>query len=106
MPVTVHVSLGGRLPAAAEVAAYFVVAEAIANVGKHSNAEHAAIRIDRLGDLVVVEVEDDGDGGADRANGSGLRGLADRVGALDGRVLVSSPTGGPTIVRAEIPCVS
>jgi signal transduction histidine kinase len=106
VPVTVNVSLGGRLPAAAEVAAYFVVAEAIANVGKHSNAEHAAIRIDRLGDLVVVEVEDDGDGGADRAKGSGLRGLADRVGALDGRVLVSSPTGGPTIVRAEIPCVS
>ncbi len=106
VPVTVHVSVDGRLPAAAEVAAYFVVAEAIANVGKHSNAEHAEIRIDRSGDLVVVEVEDDGDGGADRANGSGLRGLADRVGALDGRVLVSSPTGGPTVVRAEIPCVS
>ena len=106
VPVTVHVSLEGRLPAAAEVAAYFVVAEAVANVGKHSNAEHAAIRIDRSGDLVVVEVEDDGEGGADRANGSGLRGLADRVAALDGRLLVSSPTGGPTIVRAEIPCVS
>ena len=106
VPVSVRVSLDGRLPAAAEVAAYFVVAEAIANVGKHSNAEHAEIRIDRTGDLVVVEVEDDGDGGADRANGSGLRGLADRVGALDGRLLVSSPTGGPTIVRAEIPCVS
>jgi len=106
VPVTVHVSLEGRLPAAAEVAAYFVVAEAIANVGKHSNAEHAEIRIDRSGDLVVVEVEDDGDGGADRANGSGLSGLADRVAALDGRLLVSSPTGGPTIVRAEIPCVS
>ena len=106
VPVTVHVSLDGRLPAAAEVAAYFVVAEAVANVGKHSNADHAAIRIDRLGDLVVVEVEDDGDGGADRAKGSGLRGLSDRVAALDGRVLVSSPTGGPTVVRAEIPCVS
>jgi len=106
VPVTVRVSLDGRLPAAAEVAAYFVVAEAIANVGKHSNAEHAEIRIDRSGDLVVVEVEDDGDGGADRAKGSGLRGLSDRVAALDGRVLVSSPTGGPTVVRAEIPCVS
>ncbi len=106
VPVTVHVSLDGRLPAAAEVAAYFVVAEAIANVGKHSHAEHAEIRIDRSGDVVVVEVEDDGDGGADRANGSGLSGLADRVAALDGRLLVSSPTGGPTIVRAEIPCVS
>ncbi len=106
VPVTVHVSVDGRLPAAAEVVAYFVVAEAIANVGKHSHAEHAAIRIDRSGDLVVVEVEDDGDGGADRSNGSGLRGLADRVAALDGRLLVSSPTGGPTIVRAEIPCVS
>jgi len=106
VPVTVHVSLDGRLPAAAEVAAYFVVAEAIANVGKHSNAGHAEIRIDRAGDLVVVEVEDDGDGGADNAKGSGLRGLSDRVAALDGRVLVSSPTGGPTVVRAEIPCVS
>ncbi|HVN62256.1 MAG TPA: sensor domain-containing protein [Gaiellaceae bacterium] len=106
VPVTVHVSLDGRLPAAAEVAAYFVVAEAIANVGKHSNAEHAQIRIERTGDLVVVEVEDDGDGGADNAKGSGLRGLSDRVAALDGRVLVSSPTGGPTVVRAEIPCVS
>ena len=106
VPVSVHVNPGDRLPAAAEVAAYFVVAEAIANVGKHSNASHAEIRIDRPGDLLVVEVEDNGDGGADRANGTGLRGLADRVAALDGRVLVSSPTGGPTIVRAEIPCVS
>ena len=106
VPVSVHVNLGDRLPAAAEVAAYFVVAEAVANVGKHSNASHAAIRIDRSGDLLVVEVEDDGSGGADRSNGTGLRGLADRVAALDGRVLVSSPTGGPTIVRAEIPCVS
>ncbi len=106
VPVTVHVSLPGRLPAAAEVAAYFVVAEGIANVGKHSNASHAEIRLDRAGDLLVVEVEDDGEGGADRANGSGLSGLADRVAALDGRVLVSSPKGGPTIVRAEIPCVS
>jgi signal transduction histidine kinase len=106
VPVTVHVTLDDRLPAAAEVAAYFVVAEAIANVAKHSNASHAEIRIGRSADLLVVEVEDDGDGGADGANGSGLRGLDDRVAALDGRMLVSSPTGGPTIVRAEIPCVS
>jgi signal transduction histidine kinase len=106
VPVQVQVSLADRLPAAAEVAAYFVVAEAIANLGKHSNASHAEIRIARTGDTLVVEVEDDGHGGADQANGSGLSGLADRVAALDGRLLVSSPTGGPTIVRAEIPCVS
>ena len=95
VPVSVHVSLPDRLPAAAEVAAYFVVAEAIANVGKHSNASHAEIRIDRPGDLLVVEVEDNGDGGADRANGTGLRGLADRVAALDGRVLVFEPDRRP-----------
>jgi signal transduction histidine kinase len=106
VPVQVYVTLPGRLPAAAEVAAYFVVAEAVANVGKHSDASHAEIRIAFSDDTLVVEVEDDGHGGADRANGSGLKGLADRVAALDGRVLVSSPTGGPTIVRAEIPCVS
>ncbi len=106
VPVQVHVSLPGRLPAAAEVAAYFVVAEAIANVGKHSNASHAEIRIALADETLVVEIEDDGSGGADLGNGSGLKGLADRVGALDGRLLVSSPTGGPTIVLAEIPCVS
>ncbi len=106
VPVEVRVSIAGRLPAAAEVAAYFVVAEAIANVGKHSNASRAEIRIERTDELLVVEVEDNGDGGADGAGGTGLAGLSDRVAALDGRMLVSSPTGGPTIVRAEIPCVS
>jgi signal transduction histidine kinase len=87
-----------------EVAAYFAVCEALANVAKHSRASRASVRGRLVDDVLVVEVRDDGVGGADPAAGSGLSGLADRIAVVDGRLLLSSPPGGPTLVRAEIPC--
>jgi signal transduction histidine kinase len=103
VPVGVEVATG-RLPGPVESTAYFVVAEALTNAAKHARAGEVTVRIARQGDLLVVEVTDDGAGGADPARGSGLRGLADRVAAIDGRLTVTSPPGGPTVVRAELPC--
>jgi signal transduction histidine kinase len=104
VPVTVEAS-GERLPESVETACYFVVAEALANVAKYAHASEAWVTVARENGTAVVEVGDDGVGGADAANGgSGLRGLADRVGALDGRLSVESPPGGGTRVRALIPC--
>lgn len=96
----------GRLPAQVEATAYFVACEALANCVKHSAASQAKIRAQRHNGLLVVEVEDDGIGGANVSSGSGLRGLADRVEALGGRLSVDSPPGGGTRVLGEIPCVS
>jgi signal transduction histidine kinase len=93
-----------RLPAPVELAAYYVVSEALTNVVKYADATRAAIEVSRDNGRVTVEVSDDGVGGADPARGSGLRGLADRVGALDGRLEVDSERGGGTTVRARIPC--
>jgi signal transduction histidine kinase len=93
-----------RLPAPVETAAYFVVAEALTNVARYAQATRASIAVERQNGHAVVEVRDDGVGGADAARGSGLTGLADRLSALDGRLEVDSPAGGGTIVRAEIPC--
>ena len=110
VPVGVDVRLGGRLPEAVEVAAYFVVVEALTNVAKHSGAREASVLVRREGGAgtgggrLVVDVVDNGIGGADAAKGSGLAGLRDRLAALDGRLTVDSPTGGPTWVMAEIPC--
>jgi signal transduction histidine kinase len=95
--------LGERLPAAIERAAYFVVAEALANVAKHSGANGCEVRCRREDSRLVVEVWDDGAGGATVDPGGGLAGLANRVAGVDGAFAVSSPTGGPTLVRAEIP---
>ena len=104
---TVHTRVayeaGGRLPEPVELAAYFVTSEALANVGKYAQATEATVRVTRSGDRVVVEIADDGVGGADAARGSGLRGLADRVEALGGRLTVVSPPGEGTIVTAELP---
>jgi signal transduction histidine kinase len=97
---------GGRLPAQVEATAYFVACEALANVVKHARASTAAVRTVRRNGLLVVEVEDDGIGGAVAANGSGLRGLADRVEALGGRLRVESPAEGGTRIVGEIPCAS
>jgi signal transduction histidine kinase len=94
----------GRLPAQVEATAYFLACEALANSVKHSSASHAKICAHRHDGLLVVEVEDDGIGGANSANGSGLRGLADRVEALGGRLRVESPAGRGTRVVGEIPC--
>ncbi|HJW58804.1 MAG TPA: ATP-binding protein, partial [Actinomycetota bacterium] len=96
----------GRLPGPVESAAYFVVAEALTNAAKHARAAEIGVRITRHRDLLIVEVIDDGAGGADPARGTGLRGLADRVAAVDGRLAITSPPGGPTVIRAELPCGS
>jgi signal transduction histidine kinase len=94
---------GERLPPAAERAAYFVVTEALANVAKHSGATRCEVRFRREGSRLVVEVEDDGHGGAHVEPGGGLAGLASRIAGVDGTFATSSPDGGPTLVRAEIP---
>jgi signal transduction histidine kinase len=105
-PIEVSVSVvGERPPAAVESAAYFVTAEALANATKHAAARHVDIRIARESEMLSVEVRDDGPGGADRS-GAGLTGLRRRVEALDGRLIVDSPAGGPTVIRAELPCAS
>jgi PAS domain S-box-containing protein len=93
-----------RLPAPVEAAAYYVVAEALTNVAKYADASSVSIRVQRMNGKAIVEVADDGVGGADATAGSGLRGLVDRVEALDGRLQVVSPPGGGTQIRAEIPC--
>ena len=104
VPVRLTVELEGRLPEALEVAAYFLICESLANIGKHARAQTATIDVARANGEVVVEVADDGVGGADTERGTGLRGIADRIEALDGRLRVWTPVGGGTRVRAEIPC--
>jgi signal transduction histidine kinase len=103
VPVTLSVDVERRPEPPVESAGYFVVAEAVANAIKYANATHLDIRIRRLRDTLTVEVEDDGSGGADPA-GAGLTGLRRRIEALDGRLNVTSPPGGPTTVRALLPC--
>jgi signal transduction histidine kinase len=104
-PVPVSVSVeGGSLPPAVEIAVYFVVSEGLTNVAKYAGAGSATVAVQRVAGAVTVEIVDDGVGGADAAAGSGLRGLGDRVGALDGRIWVESPPGGGTKLSARIPC--
>jgi signal transduction histidine kinase len=102
--VDVDVALPRRLPGTVEVTAYFAVCEALANVAKHSQATRASVRGRLMDDVLVVEIHDDGVGGADPAAGGGLTGLADRIAVVDGRLLLSSPPGGPTLLRMELPC--
>jgi signal transduction histidine kinase len=104
VPVRLNVELEGRLPEQLEVAAYYLVSESIANIGKHARASSASVDVSRGDGQVVIEIVDDGIGGANTEAGSGLRGLADRVEALDGRLRVWTPRGHGTRVRAEIPC--
>jgi signal transduction histidine kinase len=106
LPVTISAPLQDRLPPAVEAAAYFVVTEALTNVAKYASATAAEVRIERVDGHVVIDVADDGIGGANPAAGSGLTGLADRVAALGGRLEVQSPPGGGTVVRAEMPAVA
>jgi signal transduction histidine kinase len=94
-----------RLPAAVESAAYLVISEALANIARYSRASHATVNVARRNGHALVEVRDDGVGGADPARGNGIRGLVDRVGALDGSLELVSAPGEGTIVYAEIPCV-
>jgi len=104
LPVRLAVAVSGRLPEQVEGAAYFVASEALANAAKHSHASEVRLAASREGALLVLEVSDDGIGGAAAGGGSGLRGLADRIEALGGRLTVSSPPGRGTTLRAEIPC--
>ncbi len=103
VPVEVLETPEDRLPPSLESTAYFTVAEALTNVAKYAQATHATVRIARVDHEVVVEVADDGVGGADAARGSGLSGLADRVGATDGQLSVQSPPGKGTVIRAVLP---
>jgi signal transduction histidine kinase len=105
-PVPVHLRLGhySRPSLTIESIAYFVVTEALANVAKHAGAAHAEVSVSRIGDVLRVEVWDDGQGGADPSKGTGLRGLTDRVAGVDGRLTVHSPPGGGTTLIAEVPC--
>ena len=103
LPVTVWNELRDPLPAPVEAAAYYVVAESLTNIAKYAEASSVEVRVSRDNGVAVVEVVDDGIGGADATRGSGLRGLADRVEALDGRLGVDSPPAEGTRVRAEIP---
>jgi signal transduction histidine kinase len=106
-PLTVSVrgATGERYPAAVESAAYFVVAEGLANAAKHADATRCTVELHRSGDTVHVTLTDDGRGGADPA-GSGLEGLRRRIEALDGVLTITSPPGGPTSLHAEFPCAS
>ena len=106
VPTTVSCETGGRLPDPVELAAYFVASEALTNVAKYSHATQAAVCVSRADGQARVEIADDGIGGADQAGGTGLRGLADRVEALGGRLRVTSPSGEGTVVTAELPLAS
>jgi signal transduction histidine kinase len=103
LPVEVSIDLGERLPGPVEAAAYYVVAEALANVAKYACASVVSVDVERSNGTARIEVRDDGVGGAAAAGGSGLRGLADRVEALGGRLELDSPLGAGTTLRAEIP---
>jgi signal transduction histidine kinase len=103
LPVTVHADVPSRAPPSVETAAYFVASEALTNVARHAGAGRAAVRVSSSDDRLEVEVTDDGHGGADPASGSGLRGLEDRLSALDGSLEVESGPNTGTTVRAVIP---
>jgi signal transduction histidine kinase len=104
VPVEVEVNLDGRLPGPVEVAIFYVVSESLANIAKHADATAVTVKVAHSGDaVVVVEVADNGIGGADDTLGSGLRGLSDRIEALDGRLVVESPAGAGTRVVATMP---
>ena len=106
VPCRLEVDVPGRCAASVEATAYFVVAEALTNVTKHSGASRAAVVVRRTGDRLVLRVEDDGRGGADENGGSGIVGIRRRVEAYDGTLALTSPPGGPTTMLVELPCGS
>jgi signal transduction histidine kinase len=105
IPVTVDADLAGRPPSQTEYTAYFVAAEALTNIAKHSGATTATITARQHHGALVIEISDNGHGGADPHRGTGLTGLADRVAVTGGKLLLSSPAGGPTLLRVELPCI-
>lgn len=104
VPVDIDVQVAERYPAAIENTVYFVVAESLTNVAKHSQATSCSVTLTRTGDVLLLTIGDDGVGGAHVAKGHGLAGLADRLRAVDGELAVESPPGGPTMIVAEVPC--
>ncbi|MEU5260450.1 sensor histidine kinase [Amycolatopsis sp. NPDC021455] len=104
IPVDVSVDVDPRPPAAVETTAYFIVGETLTNIAKHSGATEATVKVWRTDDHVVVEITDNGHGGAEVRPGGGLAGLADRAATIDGVITVVSPVGGPTVIRADLPC--
>jgi signal transduction histidine kinase len=104
VPIELDIDLASRPPEPVEAAAWFIIGEAVTNIARHSRARRGEVRIRRAGHLLVLQVCDDGIGGADPERGTGLVGLADRVSVLDGRITLSSPAGGPTVLRVELPC--
>jgi signal transduction histidine kinase len=104
LPVELQRDSHERLPESIELAAYFVVSEALTNVVKYADASHAKVNVARRNGKLLVEVTDDGVGGANPDNGTGLRGLADRLAVIEGRLEVESPPGAGTTIRAKIPC--
>ena len=102
--VEVDIELPGRPQAPVESAAYFAIAEALANVVKHSAAGTAWVRLRHAGGVLSMTVGDDGIGGADPGQGTGLRGIERRLAAFDGTLTMTSPVDGPTIVTMELPC--
>ncbi|ROO86826.1 histidine kinase [Actinocorallia herbida] len=104
--VPVHLDLTdlGALPASVEAVSYYVIAEALTNVAKHSAAARAVLRVARADGVLSIEVTDDGRGGADEARGTGITGIRRRVAALDGEVRLDSPPGGPTTLTVRMPC--
>ncbi|TVR74213.1 MAG: sensor histidine kinase [Sphaerobacteraceae bacterium] len=106
VPVQIDVNLGERPPEAVETTAYYIIAESLTNVAKHSQATEARVMVRVENGNLLIEIEDDGIGGAVRTPASGLSGLQDRAAALDGRLTISSPVGGPTRISARLPCES
>jgi signal transduction histidine kinase len=104
LPVTVETDLPGRPQTPVESAAYFAIAEALANVTRHSGARTAWVTLGYAHGALGLVVGDDGAGGADPSRGTGLRGIERRLAAFDGTMKLSSPSGGPTVVTMEVPC--
>ena len=106
VPVKLEIDVARRPNPTIEGIAYFVVCETLANVAKHADANRAVVTVARRGDRLLVEITDDGHGGASASDGSGLAGLRDRVEGVDGWLHISSPVGGPTTIIVELPCAS
>ncbi|MFD7528514.1 MULTISPECIES: sensor histidine kinase [unclassified Streptomyces] len=104
IPVTVDLRLPEKLPRKVETTMYYLLNEAMTNIARHSGAATAQVRGRYHADLLIFDITDDGHGGVDTEAGTGMTGLADRVRALDGRIRVSSPAGGPTLLHVEVPC--
>ncbi|MFD4878480.1 sensor histidine kinase [Streptomyces sp. NPDC058420] len=104
VPCRIDVDVPARCAASVEATAYFVVAEALTNIAKHSGAQHATITARGSGDRLLLRVEDDGRGGADAEDGSGLTGIRRRIAAHDGGLTLTSPPGGPTVLAVDLPC--